>query len=412
MKIYPSVFDASWGSRIWTSLLVIIAFLFGIRWQQRAPIEADSARPPTVAQAESIPVITGPAAIMTGPDIVAVVPDFTPIEALMVGSSELIIHHRPVFIELARALSRNHIPMVALVSDARHKGLCEDALAEADVPPDSVYPVIFPLNTMWLRDFGPIFVRNNDHSFGILDVDYSINQDAGENRWRDDELPIVISGVMDLPLTSVPLRMAGGNLLSNGEGLILTSTDLIIGNRSRGYTVRKLAEQLRRFFAAGQWVYVKPAAGELTGHVDMIITLLEPDLVVVAQADASIDLQNVAILDEAAAFLASIHTSSGPMRVERIPLPPARDGKFRSYNNVIIANNLILVPVFSDVDPALQQDALDVFQRLAPEKKVVPIPADSLVDDNGLLRCISLGIPQGMLWKHMLYRDLGSEDLK
>jgi agmatine deiminase len=389
-------------------MLVVVAFFMGVHWQKRVP--ARMVPTASAAATSDLPKIKGPGKILTEPDVVGMVADFEPIEALMVGASKLITFHKAVFVNLARELAGEGIPMVAFVSDAQQKVWCENAVQEAGLAPDAVQVVVHPLNTMWLRDYGPIFVRREDRSIGIVDASYSTTNDNEENRWRDDEFPIMLSESLKIPLTTAPVRVSGGNMLSNGEGFLLTSTEVIKANRTRGYTVRKLAVHLQHFMAVRQWVYVQPPAREDTGHVDMFVTLLKPNVAVVAQAGPETDPMNASIMDEAARFLSAIHTSVGPMKVYRIPLPSHEDGLFRSYTNVIQANNLVLVPVFAGVDPIQQEQALDMFRKLLPEKKVVGINVDELLDEYGFLRCMSMGIPKGIGWKRMLSWNMDADD--
>ena len=74
-------------------------------------------------------------------------------------------------------------------------------------------------------------------------------------------------------------------------------------------------------------------------------------------------------------------------------MPPRRDGVWRSYTNVILANGTVLMPTFADVDPSLREQAMALYARLLPGWKVVGINCDRLAKAHGLLRCISLNVP-------------------
>jgi hypothetical protein len=127
---------------------------------------------------------------------------------------------------------------------------------------------------------------------------------------------------------------------------------------------------------------------------------------VVAQADPKVDPVNAAILDDAARLLAREKTSLGPMRVHRIPLPDCQDGCYRTYTNVIFANGLLLVPVYSDADPNLQDRALGLYARLLPRWKVVGINADGLAPLGGALRCMSMNVPAFVPLPKIAYRPV------
>jgi hypothetical protein len=81
------------------------------------------------------------------------------------------------------------------------------------------------------------------------------------------------------------------------------------------------------------------------------------------------------------------------MRVHRVPLPPPKGEYFRSYTNLVLANGVLLFPSYSEVDPAIEEEALNVYRRLLPGWKIVPIKSDALVERKGLLHCLTLGIP-------------------
>ena len=60
--------------------------------------------------------------------------------------------------------------------------------------------------------------------------------------------------------------------------------------------------------------------------------------------------------------------------VKRIPMPPKWGDDWRSYTNVIFANGTLLMPSFSDVDPALEQKVMEIYQsssRVGKSKKSI-----------------------------------------
>ena len=83
------------------------------------------------------------------------------------------------------------------------------------------------------------------------------------------------------------------------------------------------------------------------------------------------DPTNSARLNETARFVSTISTSAGPIQVKRIPMPPKWGEDWRSYTNVIFANGILLMPSFSDVDPSLEQRAVQVYQSVLPPGWIV-----------------------------------------
>ena len=140
-----------------------------------------------------------------------------------------------------------------------------------------------------------------------------------------------------------------------------------------------------------------PLEGESTGHVDMFCAFLKMDLAVVGRYDPAEDPENAARLDQIAEDLAGLNTRTGPLRIERLPMPDHRDGFWRTYTNVVFANDVLLVPIYPAYCPDLDEEALAIFRRLLPDRRVVGIDASELIKMNGALRCITMNVPTGIL---------------
>jgi agmatine/peptidylarginine deiminase len=368
-------------------LVVIVAvaaaaFQAGRLWQQRL---TPPAAPPTPPQAP------------TPPSRSPIIPknvraEFNPQSALLIGANELIRFHQPVFKDVVRTI-HTRIPVMGIINDDDDLDLGRELLAEAGLPEDAVHFIRHPLDSMWLRDYGPIFSRWTDGRVRIIDATYD-NPDNLGARTRDDAFPAYLARVLGLELDRMPLIIEGGNLLSNGDGLMVTSTRVIRRVENQVHSVQNIGALLQNHLGCRVWAYLRELEGEPTGHADFFMTFLRRNLAVVARLDPAVDATNAAILDEAAATLARQSTSMGPMLVERIPMPPpTADGFWRSYNNVLLVNGIILIPSYSDVDPALEAEARATYERLMPSWTVVSIKADSLVKKNGVLHCIGIGIP-------------------
>src|SRR5205085_8046975 len=84
---------------------------------------------------------------------------------------------------------------------------------------------------------------------------------------------------------------------------------------------------------------------------------------------------------------------AGPLKIERIPMPPHSDGVWRTYTNVVYANDIVVVPSYAGVDGRIEREALDTYRRLLPRREIVPVEATSLASTGGALRCVTLNIP-------------------
>lgn len=119
--------------------------------------------------------------------------------------------------------------------------------------------------------------------------------------------------------------MEGGNCLSNGRGLCISSTTLVDQNQERGQDLHAVGRMLSRYFGFRKWSYIQPIIGETTGHVDLFLNIGGPNTVFVAAYDPEEDRENAARMDANARTLSEIVTEDGrPLEIIRIPQPAAR----------------------------------------------------------------------------------------
>ncbi len=197
-----------------------------------------------------------------------------------------------------------------------------------------------------------------------------------------------------MPATTTRLRWQGGNLLSNGQGLIVTTTQSMNENIECGFDVDTVVDFMKRRFGTTKVVVLEHLVGEPTGHVDMFASFTCPNTIVVGRYDPSVDAQNADVLDRNAARLAKIRTGQGRLRVVRIPMPSNQDGAWRSFTNVVFANGTLLVPTYPDTDPAAGEEALSIFRNLLPEWNVHGVDARAMARHQGGLRCVTLYVPE------------------
>ena len=382
------------NSTLWHWFILIFAFISvgaasfmaGIIWQIRHT-------PETVPTEQPLKPTQGQQPIQTVPAYNANIrAEFNPQSALLIGANELVRFHQSVFKSLVSAV-HERIPIFGVVNDEEEMELGREFLDEVGLPAEAVHFIKHPLDSMWIRDYGPLFTRWRGGNIGIVHSIYDMPDDRGPRK-RDADFCAYLGDVLGLDVKPMPLVMEGGNILSNGDGLMITSTWIIDRPQNRHYSLMEIGKILQQYLGCKTWVYLRTLEGERTGHIDLCVTFLRRNLVLVGEYDHEYDSINAAILDEMADILKDQTTSMGPMVVKRIPMPPRSEtGAWRSYTNVLILNSIILVPSYSDVDPELEAKALDTYRRLMPTWKIIPINSDTLVEKRGVLHCIGVSIP-------------------
>lgn len=318
--------------------------------------------------------------------------DFEPRQLLVVACHELNVLHPELLGDLAEAVS-DKLQIIALVIDDDELQIAKQRL-EARGLATRVRFLTIPHDSLWIRDYGPIQVdrvsrgpaADDEAPAGLLlDANYYF-----DHRQCDDAAASDLARQFDAPSRPLPLYLSAGNLLSNGQGLAIATYNLVGQNLRAGLDEVGVRELLRERLGVEQLVLLEPLAGEITGHVDLFATFTSPQTVVVGRYAAEADPTNAAILDRNAARLAEVQLGAGKLRVERIPMPPHDRLNWPTYANVVYANGVLLFPSYPLFDPQGRQEAMEVYQRLLPQWKIVEIDAAPLVREQGALRCATL----------------------
>ena len=68
------------------------------------------------------------------------------------------------------------------------------------------------------------------------------------------------------------LNLNGDNLISNGDGLVATTTKIIDKNSGRGYDALRVGALLNEHFHFKRWLHLRPLSGEATGNVTTFLS--------------------------------------------------------------------------------------------------------------------------------------------
>ncbi len=361
------------GRVIWAVVVLLVVVTAGLFFRPRP-----TTPPPLVATTAKKPVYL-PA-------------EFGPQDNLLLGGFQLAELFPDILTSIVEAVP-NDIRIRIMVGSATERASVEAVMTDAKLLPTNVDFIELPIITMWARDFGPLVVADGEGQRQIRDFYY--RERRGNS--ADDDVPIHLAQAMNLPLETSPTLLEGGDFICNGLGLCLLSTRVV--NRNAHYldltaeqTVNDVADRL----GFDDISLVHALQGESTGHADMFCAFLQADLVVIGQYEATVDSLNAAQLDDLARSLTARATRAGPLQVVRLPMPNHDDGVWRTYTNVVFANEVLLVPLYPDYCPELDVVALATYRRLLPDRRVVGIDASQLIRMNGALRCITMNVPSGV----------------
>lgn len=315
---------------------------------------------------------------------------------LLLSVSDWQPHHRHVLVEIAQKTA-GHVNLLVLCNDTAQIKETTKWLLEKGSEFPHVYFCEIELNTVWLRDFGPIFAQTET---GAMALDFYYEG----TRPKDDALPEKWCDRSDCQHVKVPWTAHGGNLMSNGQGLALSTNRIFIDNYIKfPKTGRKInpeqerrvlvVKELMKFCNLSQLVVLEPLQEESTKHVDMFTSFISKNDLLVAQIDPRRDPVNAKIMERNIIRLKRIKVDGEPLRVHPVPIP-VRDGKaWSAYTNSIVARNLVLLPVYDSDPPHITRAAAAAYRRLLPKHRIETIDMTSMKKLQGELHCLSLHVP-------------------
>ena len=256
-----------------------------------------------------------------------------------------------------------------------------------------------PTDRGWMRDSGPICVRNE--SGEVAYNNFAFNGWAKYSNHKKDAAVVAKANLKLKRRLWQPFHnghrvvLEGGSIDVNGRGTLLTTEECLLSKvqeRNPGFTKEDYAQVFLEYLGVTNVLWLKSGiAGDDThGHVDDLARFVNPSTVVTIVEDNPQDA-NYDALQENLALLKTMKDQDGrPLRIETLPMPaPVYFENARlpaSYANFYIASKIVLVPTFNDTNDRV---ALNALAGLFPDREVVGIACRDLVLGLGTIHCMT-----------------------
>jgi len=286
----------------------------------------------------------------------------------------------------------NTIAYVA-VDNVSTQSSATTTLTNAGANMSKVRFVVYQMNSVWIRDYGPRYCYEGACRV-IVDHEY--------NRVRplDNVFPPFFAAYKKNPYYEFQ-NMYGNNQLIHGGG------NYHLDALGRGYATRltvnenplidpvpasretKIIEIWNRYWGVSHtFLDPFPTSVDSTQHLDMWMQIIGDNKVVISDWPNNPGSTQDNICDNTAAMMAG-----NGYTVYRVPAFSV-SGTHYTYTNVVVCNNLVLVPSYTNatVSPS-NATALATWQAAMPGKTVVQINCQAIVTSAGVMHCIAMHVP-------------------
>ena len=306
---------------------------------------------------------------------------------------------RDEFTALVATIARFE-PVVLNVRDEETEADARARLETQHAPLKNITFNRVPLNDVWFRDNGPLFIKNAAGQVAL--TDWSFNA-WGEKYapWDDDDrAPEAVAKKLSVKRFTVPVVMEGGSLELNGRGVCLTTRSCLLSQRRNpNLSETDLEGVLRATLGVKHVVWLgRGLEGDHTdGHIDTIVRFTGDQTIVCAVTEDEQDA-NFRPMQDNLTHLRSLRNHAGkPYTVIELPLPKTRL-EFQgtrlppTYANFYIGNGFVVVPQYGDEN---DQKALEILTPLFPGREVIGLSSKALITGGGSFHCVTQQQPTG-----------------
>ena len=276
----------------------------------------------------------------------------------------------------------------------------EDYDLSARLCGSTVNLLVQPVDDLWIRDTGPVFVHNRHGKLG--GVGFNFNGWGDKQQHEDDaEVAEFVSERAKAEFIRSSLILEGGGIEVDGEGTaIITESCVLNPNRNPGVSKAECERELKRLLGLEKIIWLPGIAGKdiTDGHTDFYARFTHPGTVVAgleldsSSFDYAVTRRHLEILraaTDAKGRRLKVVTLEGPSTIRQTY---ASDDFAAGYINFYVCNGAVIGPQFGDTRADANARAL--MRELFPGREVVQLNIDAIAAGGGGIHCTTQQQPR------------------
>lgn len=294
--------------------------------------------------------------------------------------------------------------VILIVANEKLKTKVSTMLETVHVNLKHVSFIIHKTNRSWMRDSGPIILKNGTSRKAI---NFNFNGWAKYVNYKlDKHVPEKVANFLNMPLEQAtykgkPVVLEGGAIDVNGKGTLLTSEECLlhpnIQVRNEGLTKQDYEAVFKEYLGVTNviWLGNGIEGDDTHGHIDDLARFVNDDTIITVLEDNPKDTNYKPLQDNLKRLQTSTLENGKHPNIVTLPMPKRLDFDGirlpASYANFLILNKTVLVPTFNDANDRI---ALNIIADCFPYREVIGIAATDFIWGFGTLHCLSQQIPR------------------
>jgi agmatine deiminase len=252
-----------------------------------------------------------------------------------------------------------------------------------------------PIDDSWMRDNGPIFVRDHDGRVALVHFRFNSWGERYLPYDRDAEVPRHLASHLGMRRYEAPFVLEGGSFFVDGEGTLITTEQCLLNpNRNPSMSREDIEQGLRDHLGVEAIVWLglgHSTDRDTDGHIDGIAPYLAPATVALLVPGDPDDPDHERGLDNLDRLRRSRDARGRTFEVIAFETRPPG---VVPYLNFYLANGGAIVPI---ADRPEDEQALEQIAKMLPDREIVPVPGDCLNFGGGGPHCITQQRPAGVV---------------
>lgn len=263
-----------------------------------------------------------------------------------------------------------------------------------------IFPTLY--NDTWVRDYGFLTVSDNNANYP---VSFTFNGWGQKfDAQLDNQVNQTLAKLCQHTLLINPAVLEGGAIEIDENQHLLTTASCLYNTKRNGHMNKAQYESLFAQYLGAKTVTIfnngRLEGDDTDGHIDTLARFTPLMGIVLQGADNRPQDPHFAELFKLQYEVSQVLPAH---KIYSLPLPfiVNQDGQRlpASYANYLILNRHILFPTYGVAE---DKTAAEIVQRAYPNYRVIPVPCESLVQQNGSLHCVSMQVPTNTIKKEYI----------